>query len=281
MKQALMMCTIVAGLWVMPVAGLAQDRTQTLADIRQDLTVLYVETQRLKRELSTSGQSGVSLGGGTAQDRAQSIEGELQRLTAKIEQLEFRIDSIVRDATARIADLEFRLVELEGGDVSKLGETTTLGGAAAAPQTPAVAAVQSSGGTDAGGTELAASEQADFDAAQAALTSGDTSLAADSFASFTQNYPGSPLEAQARIGRGQALEQGGDAREAARSYLEAYSSNPAGAEAPKALYLLGRALGKLGKVSEACVTLGEVGARHPGTPAASDAQMEMTALNCS
>ena len=38
--------------------AVAQDRAQTLADIRQELTVLYVEMQRLKRELSTTGGAG-------------------------------------------------------------------------------------------------------------------------------------------------------------------------------------------------------------------------------
>jgi type II secretory pathway component PulJ len=36
-----------------PVA--AQDRAQTLADIRQELSVLWVEIQNLRRELSTTG----------------------------------------------------------------------------------------------------------------------------------------------------------------------------------------------------------------------------------
>ena len=255
-------------------------QAQTLADIRQDLTVLYVETQKLRRELSTTGNSGVALSGATMLDRTASIEGELTRLTAKIEQLEFRIDSIVRDATSRIADLEFRLVELEGGDVSKLGQTTTLGGDAAAPQTPQVQPAAPAGTDTGGGNQLAAAEQADFDAAQAALKSGDTALAAESFATFIENYPGSPLEPQAFLARGAALEQSGDTREAARAYLEAYNRNATSPQAPDALFLLGRALGKLGKVAEACVTLGEVPVRHAQSAAAADAQAEMAALSC-
>ena len=44
---------IAALLFATPVA--AQD-AETLADIRQELTVLYVELQKLKRELSTNGR---------------------------------------------------------------------------------------------------------------------------------------------------------------------------------------------------------------------------------
>ena len=56
------------------------------------------------------------------------MESELQRLTSKTEELENRVNRIVADGTRRIGDLEFRLVELEGGDVGALGQTSTLGG---------------------------------------------------------------------------------------------------------------------------------------------------------
>ncbi len=263
---------------MLPVMALGQaTNEQTLADIRQDLTVLSVEMKRLKRELSTTGSSAPAIGGFSAADRINSVEGELQRLTGKIERLEFRIDSIVKDGTNRIGDLEFRLVELEGGDVSALGETSTLGGGAA-PTTP-TAPVQTEG-TDAGDAQLAMGEQADFDAANVLMISGDAAGAAAQFGLFTQNYPGSPLEGQARLKQGEAHEASGDAREAARAYLEAYSRDPSSEIAPDALYRLGRTLGRLGKVSEACVTLGEVSVRHPGTSAASEAQAEMTTLSC-
>lgn len=264
----------------LPMGAFAQDKAQTLADVRQDMTVLFVELQRLKRELSTTGAGAPAVTGDAASERMASIEGEMQRLTAKIEELEFRINSIVKDGTNRLGDLEFRLVELEGGDVSKLGETSTLGGGAvpAAPA-PAPAPVQG-GGTDAG-TQLAMGEQADFDAAQKAFDAGDFAGAAEEFGLFTQNYPGSPLETQARLRQGEAYEQSGDAREAARAYLEAYSAAPDGTQAPAALFRLGRALGRLGKVSEACVTLGEVAVRYPGTAPVAEAQAEMSALNCS
>ena len=119
---------------VIVIAGLssvaAQD-AETLADIRQDLSELYVEIQNLKRELSTTSGATVSQGGSLL-DRVTLIEGELSNLTGRTEELEFRINKIVRDGTNRIGDLEFRLVELEGGDLSQLSETTTLGGGSAA-----------------------------------------------------------------------------------------------------------------------------------------------------
>ena len=158
---------VMLGLALTPIRAAAQD-DQTLADIRQELNVLFVEMQRLKRELSTTGSPGVVVGGETALDRLNAIEGELQRLTARTEELEFRVDRIVQDGTNRIGDLEFRLVELEGGDISQLGETTTLGGDQVAAVTPPDATPPS--------TQLAVGEEADFRAAELAIEAGAAEL---------------------------------------------------------------------------------------------------------
>lgn len=257
---------------VSPVAVSAQ-QSETLADIRQQMSVLYVEVQRLKRELSTTGAPQVNVSGGSVLARMDAIELELQRLTGKTEELEFRIDRVVADGTNRIGDLEFRLVELEGGDVSQLGETSTLGGelekvaVPVEPETPS--------------TELAVGEEADFNRAFASLESQDFGMAADQFATFSQTYPGSPLEAEAHLRRGEALEGAGITADAARAYLESYSGHPQSRVAPEALFRLGATLGKLGQVNEACVTLGEVEARHPGDAFVADAQAEMQRLGCS
>lgn len=262
-------------IWAGPAA--AQDRAQTLADIRQELTVLFVEVQKLKRELSTSGAPQVNLSGTSVLDRVAAMEAELQRLTANAERLENRVDRIVTDGTNRIGDLEFRLVELEGGDVSKLGETTTLGGgdapAATLPADTATAAAPA--------TELAVGEEADFNAATAALDAGDYQKAATLFAGFNQSYPGSPLAAQAELSRGKALDGLGDTREAARAYLASFSSNTQGPLAGPALFELGAALGRLGQTDQACVMLAEVGVRFPADPAAGRAREEMARLGCS
>jgi TolA-binding protein len=89
------------------------------------------------------------------------------------------------------------------------------------------------------------------------------------------------MAAAANLGRGQALEAGGDITGAARAYLESFSLEPNGSNAPEALYHLGRSLGRLGQTNEACVTLGEVGTRFPGGPAETKAREEMARLGCS
>lgn len=261
---------------LLPQHAAAQDQ-QTLADIRQELTVLFVEVQRLKRELSTTGSPSVDVSGGSTLDRLNNIESELQRLTSKTEQLEFRVNRVVTDGTNRIGDLEFRLVELEGGDVSQLGETTTLGGGAL-PQTQGSIAPTTAPQTPT--TELAMGEQADFDKASEALAAGNYQAAADQFKTFSQTYPGGPLAAQAALSRGKALDALGDTREAARAYLESFTGNPTGPLAPEALLNLGTALGGLDQKNEACVTLSEVGVRFPTSPTVAQAQQQMQALGC-
>lgn len=255
-----------------PSPLMAQDRTQSLADVRQELSLLYVEIQSLKTELSTTGAPNVAPATGSPSQRLSTIEGEMARLTDKIEQLEFRINQIVKDGTNRIANLEFRLVELEGGDISQLGEGTTLGGDLPEP----VQVVPPS----TGGEQLAVGEQADFDAASAALEAGQFGDAAGMFATFLDTYPAGPLTAQAQFQRGEALTGAGDVKNAARAYLNSFSGAPDGTNAPDALFRLGQSLGKLGQSSEACVTLSEVGKRFPGNPAVADAEAERATLGC-
>ncbi|MGR3565221.1 MAG: tol-pal system protein YbgF [Heliomarina sp.] len=264
---------------VAPVPAIAQDREQTLADIRQELNVLYVEMQKLKREMSTTGAPSATVTGSSVLERVASMEAELQRLTSHTEELTNRVNRIVADGTNRIGDLEFRLVELEGGDLSKLGETTTLGGPTETVQPSAVTPPPASDGVLT--TELAVSERTDFENASKALDEGDFQKAAQLFAGFNQTYPGSPLAAQAELKRGKALDGVGDTREAARAYLASFSADSAGPVAPSALFELGAALGRLQQTEQACITLGEVGTRFPGDPAVASAQSEMAKLGCS
>jgi tol-pal system protein YbgF len=272
--RAFLTASVTACVLCVPLPALAQDQ-QTLADIRQELTVLHVEIQRLNRELSTTGAPSTNLAGTSVLDRVAAIEMELQRLTAQTEQLEYRINRIVADGTNRIGDLEFRLVELEGGDIAALGETSTLGGdvEGGGAETPTA----QTGPTE----ELAVGERADFDAAKAALESGSYQEAADKFAAFNAAYPGSPLAAKADFHRGKAMDGLGDTREAARAYLASFTGDAVGPMAPEARFELGAALGRLGPMDQACITLSEVGARFSGNETVAKAEAEMARLGCS
>lgn len=264
------LCLLVAFL-ALPLTIQAQERGQTLADIRQDLSVLYYELQRLNRELSTTqAPSGVG-SGASVNDRLDAIEAELRRLTGATEKLEFRINQVVKDGTNRVGDLEFRLVELEGGDISTLGETSTLGGDVKQLAIDDMPQAE---------TELAVGEEADFSMAKAALDEERYEEAAELFARFTQTYPGSPLTAEAHLLRGKALDGNLDYKASARAYLESFSNYPNSTVAPEALTRLGKALVGLGQIDAGCQTLSQVEIRFPDTQFAIDAEKEMLALQC-
>jgi tol-pal system protein YbgF len=264
--------------WAVVTAPVQAQDTQTLADIRQELTVLLVEMQTLRRELSTTSGPSVSVSGDTLQ-RVDLLERELQRLTQRTEELEFRIDRIVRDGTNRVGDLEFRLCELEPGcDIATLGQTPPLGGqtSVAAAPAPPVSTPGASGQSE----ELAVGERADFDRALAALNAGDASAALSQFESFLMTYALSPLAAEAHFYRGAALSELGRPRDAGLAFLESFSGAPDGPLAPDALYRLGLSLAELQQTREACTTLGEVGVRFPGSLLVANAEAERARLGC-
>lgn len=266
----------------LPAAVSAQGQDETLADIRQELSVLFVELQKLKRELNTTGAAGQLKGGGTLIERVNAIESELQRLTSKTEELEYKVDRVAEDGANRIGDLEFRLCELEEAcDIADLGETSTLGGIdTTASGGNAGLSDPDDGSGEADAPQLAVSEQADFERAKAALDAEDYAEAAALFATFRQSYPGGPLSARAGLLRGEALEGAGQIKDAARAYLDTFSTDQNGPEAAQSLYRLGAALGQLGQTEQACVTLSEVGNRFPDDEAATQAQAAMTNLGC-
>jgi len=267
-------------LCLLPVLGHAQDKAETLADIRNELGQLAAEFNALKAELVSSGAASSGAAGGDALQRMDTIEAELARLTARTEEVELKLNRVVSDGTNRIGDIEYRLCEAtEGCDPTTLGATPTLGGDTGG----AVAPVADAGAGTApatGGTELAVAEQEDFDRAKEVLGQGDFPGAAALFATYAQSYPGGPLVPEAHYLRGEALSKTGDTGNAARAYLDAFSAAPEGPLAGDALLKLGEGLGALGQVPEACVTLGEVGTRFPGSMAATQATVAMQGFGC-
>lgn len=264
-------------LMALALPAAAQDRAATLADIRQQITVLEVELQSLRREMSTTGTAMAQIpdAGGGPIPRLDAVESALRSLTAQVEELSFRIDRVVSDGTNRIDDLKFRLTELEGGDIGQIAPTLPLGGGALpAPVTPIPPPAQ---------PELAMGEQADFDAAAKLAEEGTPADALAAFDGFVDTYPRSPLTAEAHLFRGDMLVDLGNPTQAGRAYLESYTlaeiDNPG--LAAEALLKLGRTLADLGQTAEACVALGQVPARFDGTAAADEATAALAGLDCS
>ncbi|MEM8958450.1 MAG: tetratricopeptide repeat protein [Pseudomonadota bacterium] len=265
----------------LPVA--AQDRDDTLADMRRELTALRVELQQLRGELAPSDQAGE--GGAIADatgplERLDGLERQVRELTAQTEELAFRIDQIVRDGTTRLGDLEFRIVELEGGDLGQVGQTAPLGGGTLpAPETLAPPA--SSETADAP-VQFAMAETADYEAALKQLDEGNNADALAAADRFLVAYPGSPLTAEVQMMRGAALRGLDRLSDAGRAYLEVYTlaegSDPA--LSADGLVSLGEVLRDLNQTTEACLTLGQAVSTFPDTAAAARAKTARADMSC-
>lgn len=248
-------------------------------DLQYRLSIIDAELADIRARLGVApgqkpGQKPAGGTGGVAGDamvRIDRLEAELQRLTGLMEQIQFEQRRIAEDAAQRFGDIEFRLTELEGGDTSAIPAVTPLGG------------IQQGGAPQvAVSPEVSVSERGDLDRAIDDVKKGRFDQGEDRLRQFLNAYPGSPLEGEAFYWLGESQFIRGAFQNAARSFLDGYNRNRTGPNAPNSLYKLGVSLGRLGQVSEACLTLREVRKQFPTGPAelldAADA--ESRSLNC-
>lgn len=269
----------IAALLTGPFMAPSAARADTVAQLRAELSSLSTAVADLARELS-SGEAASQPGfDGTLIDRVERIREELARLTARSEELEFRIRRAIDEASNRLGDLEFRLTELEGGDVTNLAAPRPLGGTSNGAQGGSGFGLGSSisGGET---PELAASERVAFDAARDLADAGDYAGAAAAFQQFLEFYPGSPLGPDASMMLGEMHRARGAEPDAARAYLNLYLAAPDGPDAPRALLALGDSLGRLDQQAEACVMFDELRDRFAFSAEAQEAEAARQRLNC-
>ncbi len=275
---------LAAGLVLGALPAVAQDKAQSLADIRAELNQLTADLQSLRAQLVASGPAGFAAAGGdSAIDRMNAMEARLAELTGQTEQLQNRIDRVVKDGTTRIGDIEFRLCEMEEG--CDLGSLTTptlgeQGGSSPMPGSDQQGALAPATPKPQAGAAMTAAEKADFDRAQGVLGQGDFRRAADLFAAIAQTHAGSPLTAQALFLRGAALDAAGDLDGAGIAWLESFAASPNGPQAADALLGLSRAMSAKAGPQEACFYLQEITSRFPGSPQAAEADKRLGTLDC-
>lgn len=273
-----------------PAQLAAQERAQTLAELRVELDALATEVSRLRNELVQSPSGPDTALGGDLLQRLDRVEAALSRLTGQTEELEFRIRQIVADATNRIGDMEFRLVELEGGDPSALEAPRPLEGAPDTafrpPPRPGASpapSIDGNGASDMPATEaplMAADEGRSFEAARATLEEGRAEEAAQELSAFVEAYPGGPFTEEAQLLLGRAHRERGALPEAARSFLNLFVADPSGSKAAPALLALGETLAEMGETEEACVMFEELMLRFPGSPEATRGGDAFAGLGC-
>ena len=249
-------------------------------DLRYRLDVLDAELADIRARLGGGGGASTRPGGGgtvggSAGQQLNALEAEIRALTARVEQLEFAQRRIADDAAKRFGDIEFRLTELEGGDISAIGDPVPLGGGALAGAT-------TGGRTPSAVAETSVSERADLDRAIDDVKQGRFDQAEERLNTFIRTYPGSPLIGDAQYWLAESHFVRGNYAAAAQNFLRGYQSDVGGTRAPDNLLKLGVSLGKLGEVSDACLTLREVRNQYPQADSSvlRQADAEARSLSC-
>ena len=258
-----------------------EGRAETLADIRQQLTFMLADVYMLREHLLTTG-SGYNISArDTLSLRLTELEAEIRRMTGVVEDLQFQVEDIVQNGVRQVEELERRLVMLEGGDVSKLDQTTTLDTTAIVrDKTERNARLQRALSlVDA--DRASETERRDYESGITAYLADNLSDARQQFELFVDAYPNSPLIPSVRFWLGETLAAMDQWRSAARAYLDSYRDGPEDPWAPDALQGLGKSLGRLGQTEEACLALYQVVTEFPdATEAVDAAKAEQLGLGC-
>ncbi|MCB1476014.1 MAG: tol-pal system protein YbgF [Rhodobiaceae bacterium] len=102
-----------------------------------------------------------------------------------------------------------------------------------------------------------------YDLSYGYILRGDYQSAQVSFTDFLQRFPGDPLAGNARYWLGEAHFAQGQFREAAESFLTAYTEHKDGPKAPDSLLKLGMSLNQLQQKDAACSTFQQLGKEYP------------------
>jgi Skp family chaperone for outer membrane proteins len=182
-----------------------ETNSKELANVQSDLNNLNEQISAIRLELSEIKDStiedaidaaknvvasGIKESAGSVLFRLDVIEEEMRNLTGIIEELQFYTKNIALDATNRIGDIEFRLTELEGGDLSLLGNSRIIGG---------------SKKTSNANAELAITEKSSYDNALELLNEDRFELAIIEFDKLINAFPNGPLTVAAHYSKGDAF----------------------------------------------------------------------------
>ena len=262
--------------------AVAQTNEETLADVRIQLEDLRGELRGLQSEL----RIGPGLRAGQDSEtgpvpesvllRLDALEAELRENIGKIERLESRIQTVLRQGSIQLRDLELRLVELEGGDVSQIDWGMTLGGVSIEQPLPLLDPVEPEIASD----ERELRERRSFQAAKTAFESGDHAAAEAQFSSFVAEFPESAYAGEAHFYLGESLYFKQQWQQAAKSFLDSYQTSIRSPLEPKAALRLAESLNQMDKRNEACQIFDLITEEFPESDEAHVARLGMSTIGC-
>lgn len=254
--------------------SLAQDKT--LADIKAQLPVLLLEIKSLELELKSNSNAvdGFSFKG-NYEDRLDSIEKELTSIISQVENLQHRIDKIIKDGTNRLSDIHFRLCEIEQDcDISSLSKDILLGEGLLTEIKNDKVFLEAPLG------ELTIFEKRELKSIRKLIEAGDNINAIEKSKFLLSTYPQSVSSFEVKAILGKALKLTENWKEAAAVYLDIYSSHPKSNWAAEALYNLGLSFSKLDQYEDACLMLTQLQIEYPQSNFEKVAVKKITELNC-
>ncbi len=214
-------------------------------------------------------------------NRIAQLESDVKQLRALVEQMQNANEQAKQSSREQYIDLDSRLGRLEGGSAAGAGKlpAPTIPTRPAAALPTAHAAIPASSLTIAIAPTNPAGEQAAYDAALAAVRADQYADSAQRFNAFVQQYPDSPLAANAYYWMGESyyVTQNYELALAAfKAVVERYPDSP---KTPGALLKLGYSQDGLKQRAAAEATLREVIQRYPNSDEAGQAQSRLRAMD--
>ena len=245
---------------------------QTLSDIRAELPTLFGGIKSLELELRTSKVENLIITGEYL-DRINSIEKELINITSQVENLQYRIERIVRDGTNHISDIRFRLCDIElDCSIENFSQGNILG-------EPEVRLKKTSINPEIfkGVTAL---ERNELYLIETLLRAGNSTGVVEQLEVFLETYTNGKIRMEIMFLLGKALMVQELWSKAAKTYLDIYSSFSKAPRAGEALYFLSISFVELNQFERACLMLTELRIEYPDSDFADDASQKTMELNC-
>jgi TolA-binding protein len=216
--------------------------------LRLELSLLSSQIEDLRTSLlSPEVRSLAPSDAGIAILRLDALEAKLRATVGRVEALEFHLQILSKDANNRIAEFNSRLIELELEKTELKNSSKEL------------EVAEISKGIK---NNLSSDEGLFFDKAFLTYNGGDFEGSTEKFGEFIELYPFSINIAEAQYWLAMSVFQLNEYKKSAKAFLEAFSLAPSGSFASVSLLGLGKSLGQLGQIEQACLTLKELKLRY-------------------